>query len=87
VTLDLVGRTVRDPFGARVEIQAGGKRFVAEARCPTAYLGQSDPRIHFGLGAGVETVDRIRVIWPGGGEQTLENVPAGRILRIEEGAE
>jgi len=82
ITLDLVGRTSRDPFGARVELLVGGRTRVAEARCPTSYLGQSDPRLHFGLGDGIETIERIRIVWPDGTEQTLLDVPAREFRRI-----
>ncbi|MGD8328828.1 MAG: CRTAC1 family protein [Acidobacteriota bacterium] len=84
ITLDLEGRRSRDAFGARIELDAGGRTRIAEARCPTAYLGQSDPRVHFGLGAGVDTVDEIRIVWPDGTKQTLTDVPARQILVIRE---
>jgi hypothetical protein len=85
ITLDLVGRSARDPFGARVELQAGGRSRVAECRARSAYLGQGDSRVHFGLGPGVESVDRITVRWPGGDVSELTDVPARQILRVEEG--
>lgn len=84
ITLDLVGAHVRDPFGARVEVRAGGRTQVAEARFPSAYLGQSDPRLHFGLGEGVEKVERIRITWPDGAVRTLADVPARQVVRITE---
>lgn len=83
ITLDLVGRRVRDPFGAKVRVTADGRTQVAELRCRSNYLGQGDSRLHFGLGAA-ERVDRIEVRWHGGGVRTLTNVPARRILRIAE---
>jgi hypothetical protein len=58
---------------------------VAEHRCPSGYLSQSDPRIHFGLGSDVEKVDRIEVVWTDGRRTTLIDVPARQILRIEQG--
>jgi enediyne biosynthesis protein E4 len=86
ITLDLVGTELRDPVGTRVELQAGGRTFIAEHRFSTAYLGQSDPRLHFGLGE-VDSVDRIQIRWPDGTLQTLTGTPTRRILRIQEGAE
>jgi len=82
ITLDLVGRDSRDPFGARVELHAGGRTRVAELRCPSAYLGQNDPRLHFGLGEGVESVERIRILWPDGTEQTLVDLPSRELRRV-----
>jgi hypothetical protein len=85
ITLDLVGDTARDPFGGRVTLQVGSRSYVAEHRCPSGYLSQSDPRIHFGLGSDVEKVDRIEVVWTDGRRTTLIDVPARQILRIEQG--
>ncbi len=82
ISLDLVGQTSRDPFGTRVEIEAGGRTQVAALRCPTTYLGQSDPRLHFGLGNGIERVDRITITWPNGVQQELVDVPARQILTV-----
>lgn len=83
ITLDLFGRRSRDAFGAKIELKAGGRRFVSECRCRAAYLGQSDPRLHFGLGPGVDKVDSIRVVWPDGSAKTLTGVPARQILPIK----
>ena len=86
LTLDLVGRRGRDPFGTRISVEAGGRRFLAESRCPSVFLGQSDVRVHFGLGEAVGVVDAIRIDWPDGTHQTLENVPARQVLRVVQGA-
>ena len=48
------------------------------------YLSHNDLRLHFGLGKS-EEVDRIEIVWPGGGRETLEKIKAGRILTIIEG--
>lgn len=82
ITLDLEGPNHRDPFGARVEIEAGGRTQVAVQRCPTTYLGQNDPRVHFGLGEGVESVDRITITLLSGEKRELNDVPARQILSI-----
>jgi hypothetical protein len=82
ITLDLEGPTSRDPFGTRVEIEAGGLTQVAVQRCPTTYLGQNDPRLHFGLGDGVDRVERITITWPNGHRSELSDVPAKQILTI-----
>ncbi len=86
ITLDLVGDGVRDSFGARVKVVAGGRTFAAESRFPSTYLGQSDSRIHVGLGQGVEQVDRIQIDWPDGVSQTLTDVSTGQILQIHQRA-
>jgi hypothetical protein len=86
ITLKLVGtRCNRDGFGAQVKVSAGGKVWQAEARCPTAYLFQQDPRLHFGLGHSSKA-DRIEIQWPkpGGQRQVLENIAADQILRVQQ---
>ena len=87
LTLRLEGtRCNRDGFGARVAVTAGGRTQTAEARCPTSYVFQSDPRLHFGLGpAG--TAERLEIRWPDGTTQTLTNVAANQILRVREPGE
>ena len=84
LTLKLVGsRSNRDGFGALVKVVAGGRSWQAESRCPTSYVFQQDPRLHFGLGAAVQ-VDRIEIRWPSGQTQTVANPAIDQIVRIEE---
>lgn len=84
LTLKLTGtRSNRDGFGARVKVVAGSLTQQSEARCPTSYVFQQDPRLHFGLGAQTK-VDRIEIRWPSGRTQTLENPPIDRVLQVQE---
>ncbi len=70
-------------WGAHVRVTAGGRTWFAEARCPSGFLSQSDPRLHFGLGAA-DKVDKLEIRWPGGATQVLENVPVNRYLKLKE---
>ena len=84
ISLRLVGRrSNRDGIGAQVEVTAGGRTQRRERFAGSGYLSQDDPRVHFGLGTAT-VVEHITVAWPSGARQTLENVPADRILTIEE---
>ena len=48
LTVKLEGtRSNRDGFGAQVRVTAGGRTTYAEMRCPTTYVFQQDPRVHF----------------------------------------
>lgn len=85
ITLDLVGERARDGYGARVELRVGGEVLVAESRSRSAYLGQGDHRVHFGLGPGDRPVDQIRVHWPSGETSILKEVAPRQILHIREG--
>ncbi len=73
----------RDGFGATLRLTAGGKTYAALARCPAAFLGQSDPRVYFGLG-NAKTIEKLEIRWPSGKLQTLENLSPNRILKIKE---
>ena len=73
----------RDGLGARVRLTVGGNKLDAEMRCPTSYLFQQDPRLHFGLGPNA-VVDTLEVRWPSGQIQVLTNIPADQVLKIIE---
>jgi hypothetical protein len=82
--LDLEGvRSNRDGFGAKVTITAGGRQHYFDASCPSSFLGQSDPRVHAGLGAN-RVAEKVEIVWPSGIRQTLENVAANQILKVRE---
>ena len=86
LTLKLVGtRCNRDGFGAWVKVIAGNRVFQVEARCPTSYVFQQEPRLHFGLGQESK-VGRIEIRWPkpSGQTQMLTNVAVDQILRVQE---
>lgn len=76
-------RSNRQALGARVEITVGGKTQIREARTDGSYLAANDPRVHFGLGSA-ERVDKIRIRWPSGAIQTLQDVPANQLLKVTE---
>ncbi len=70
-------------LGARVTVVAGGRSRVKEANGNPVYLGQGDPRLHFGLGEA-EVCDSIEVRWAGGGTTTLRDVKARRTLVVRQ---
>jgi hypothetical protein len=87
LSVQLEGRRCnRDGFGAQVRVTVGARTQQTEARCPTSYVFQQDPRLHFGLG-GQASADRIEVRWPGGATQTLTNITGNRVLRVVEPGE
>jgi hypothetical protein len=71
----------RAAIGARVTIEAGGRRQVAERRAGSSYQGSGDPRLHFGLGAA-DAVDRVTVRWRDGRVTSHERLAAGRYYRL-----
>jgi hypothetical protein len=51
----------------------------------SGFCSQNSRRVHFGLGAAA-AVDRLTIRWPSGREQTLEHLPADRVVKITEPA-
>ncbi|HEY2249704.1 MAG TPA: CRTAC1 family protein, partial [Planctomycetaceae bacterium] len=70
-------------YGARVVGRAGDQTWLADVSPASSYLSSSDPRVHWGLG-NVSRLETLVIRWPSGREQTLQNVRADRILRVEE---
>ncbi|HEV3259540.1 MAG TPA: CRTAC1 family protein [Gemmataceae bacterium] len=74
----------RDAYGARVTVEAGRRRWVGWVNPGQSYLCSNDPRVHFGLGL-VEHVDRIRVQWPDGVEETFGGRKTDLKLTLKKG--
>jgi hypothetical protein len=87
ILLKLVGtKSNRMGIGAQIRVTTGGgQNQYNEVTTSTGYAASSDPRVHFGLGdSGV--VREIVIRWPSGIRQVLQNVPADRIVTVEEPA-
>jgi hypothetical protein len=84
LTLELIGhRSNRDAIGAEVKLTTAKGSQWAAVTTAGSYLSSSDKRVHFGLGA--EAVARtIEIRWPSGIRQTMKDVRADKILKIEE---
>ena len=78
-------RSNRDGLGARVTVVSGGVTQYDEVRSGGSYLSSSDLRLHFGLGSA-DTADRLEVRWPSGKMDAMANLPADRVLVVQEGA-
>src|SRR5262249_19610139 len=65
---------------------AGSERTqIDEVRSGGSYYSQNDLRVHFGLGKAARA-KTIEVRWPSGVVDTLNDVAAGQIVTIKEGA-
>ena len=93
LAVELVGsRSNREAIGAEVHVRCAGRasgepfRAMRHVTAGSGYASQNGHRLHFGLGDGHPSVTTLTVRWPGGGkEQTFENIPANRWVRIREG--
>jgi len=77
-------RSNRDGIGARITATAGGRTQTREVKSGSSYLGQNDLRAHFGLGER-QRIERLEIRWPGGGVETLNDLPANEIVTVTEG--
>jgi hypothetical protein len=73
----------RDGIGARLEVETGKKKQIADRVAGGGYMSQDDWRVHFGLGSAAK-VDKLTVKWPSGKIQVIENIAADRVVSVEE---
>ncbi len=67
--------------GARVTVEAQGRKQVQEMRSGGSYLSQSDLRLHFGLGGAVQA-DLVQVTWLDGTQTRRTKVTANQIVSL-----
>ncbi len=71
----------RFAIGARLELEAGGKKQIRDVKTASSYASQNALAVHFGLGKA-DKVDRLTVRRPGK-VQVFEGWPADRRMVIE----
>jgi enediyne biosynthesis protein E4 len=85
VALKLTGtRSNRSAIGARCEIEAGGRRQIAEVPGGGSYYSQNSFTLYFGLGSA-RRIDHLRIRWPSGSMQSWDSIDANREIDITEG--
>jgi hypothetical protein len=72
----------RDAIGARIALQAGGRRQYREVSGGSSF-GCLPLEQHFGLG-DLTTVDSLEIRWPSGLRQRLDHPPTNRTIPITE---
>jgi hypothetical protein len=86
LTLSLVGhRSNRDGIGAMIKLNTSAGSQYVTVTTAGSYLSSNDKRAHFGLGSDT-MAKSIEIHWPSGIVQRLDNVPADRILTVDEPA-
>ena len=71
--------------GAQVTLRASGRRQVANLTDGVVNYGQSEPRLHFGLGKEGK-VDEVTVRWPDGSQDRLVELGADQVVDVVQGA-
>jgi hypothetical protein len=85
VGLKLIGgpKSPRDAIGAKVFVTTGTVRQRADVFSGGSYGSNSDPRVHFGLGAATR-VDKVEIHWPSGMKQTIVLPGVDQIFTVDE---
>ncbi len=80
----LLGRQAnRQGLGAIVSLETDDGRILwNQATTSVGFASSSDPRVHFGLGAG--RPKSLTIIWPGGKRQKVDHVEVDTVLTITE---
>lgn len=73
----------RSGIGARVTVNAGGRKRIDEVMGGTSFYSQNSSTLHFGLGT-LTKVDAIEIRWPNGKTQNVPSVEADRTLHVKE---
>ena len=75
----------RDGIGARVEVVAAGRTRRQVVKTGSSFASQSELPLTFGLGSET-AVAAVRVTWPGGAVDTIEDIAANQLITVREGA-
>ncbi len=76
----------RDGIGAAMKLTTGsGRTLYNHVTTSVGFMSSSDKRVHFGLGAE-KKVAALEIKWPSGIVQTLKDLQADRILKVDEPA-
>ncbi len=85
IRMTLAGtKSNRDAIGARVRVRVGSAWLTRIVRTGSSYLSQSELPLTFGLG-GRGAADEALIEWPGGSQEKLGALQAGRAYSVTEG--
>jgi hypothetical protein len=82
--VELRGKDHADVVGAKVVLEADGRKQTRFAKGGGSYASANDPRHVFGL-AKAERIGRLTVVWPDGTEQQWNGLPVDRYYRLTQG--
>lgn len=75
--------SARDGYGTQVEVYIGEKLLLREHRAGEGFSAQNSATLITGLGTH-QQVDTIRIRWPSGRVQTIEDIAANTLLTVYE---
>lgn len=85
--INLVGdpgeKSNRSAIGARVVLEASGRKQVREVRSASSYYSSGGLRLHFGLG-DARKIGNIQVFWPSGKASCFADLAVNQVISIRE---
>ncbi|HTU17307.1 MAG TPA: CRTAC1 family protein [Gemmataceae bacterium] len=84
--VQLAGKDHRDVVGAKIVLEAGGRKQTRFLHGGGSYASSSDRRQVFGLGTA-KGIDKLTVIWSNGKEQSFAGLKLDRYYRLSEGSD
>ncbi len=84
--VELVGKDHADVVGARVILEADGRKQTRFAKGGGSYASSGDRRHVFGLGRA-DRIDSLSVVWPNGEQQKWTGLAIDRYHRLTQGQE
>jgi hypothetical protein len=82
--VELAGKGHADVVGARVVLEAGGRKQTRFAKGGGSYASSPDRRLVFGLGEAKQ-VEKLTVFWPDGTQQGWTGLPIDRYHTLTQG--
>lgn len=79
-------RSNRSAIGTQVTVSWNGQKQLQEVNGGTGFCSQNSRRLHFGLGKD-PMIEKVRIRWPSGAEQTLTDLDLNKRHTITEPAE
>jgi hypothetical protein len=76
-------RSNRDAIGARIKVVSKSLTQYNHVTTAVGYASSSAGPVHFGLGKDA-MADLVEIHWPSGLVQTLKDVPANQLLKVQE---
>jgi hypothetical protein len=73
----------RDALGAKIEVKTGDLSCHRQLFLTKSYLSSVEHPVTFGLGP-MDHAEVVKITWPSSKVSTFENLPAGRLHRIDE---
>ena len=71
------------PAAALIELDLDGAHITRQVMPARSYFAQVELPVTIGLGQS-DRINKLRITWPGGKQQTVADPPVGRLVTVEQ---